>query len=236
MRQIPAPAALIALGCLFSGHVQAASLEVSPLTVSLAPGQTAATIEVTNHGGTPAALQARAFSWSQAGDEDRLAPTQEIILSPPIFTVPEGASQTVRLLFRDSAGSGGERSYRLLLDEVPPASQRTKQLVIALRISLPVIAASAAATTPALQWRTERGPAGQIVLTATNSGRSYDRVGAIEVTLADGSHPKVVPVSSNSYVLPGAQRHWTVQGSVPGERMRLSVTSLAGKSEQTLYP
>src|SRR5688500_9450583 len=112
----PVLAALISLGCLISGEARATSLEISPVMVNLAPGQTATTIEVKNRGGAPAAIHIRAFAWSQAGDVDDLAPTQEVILSPPIFTLAEGASQTIRLLLRGGKGAASERSYRLLLD------------------------------------------------------------------------------------------------------------------------
>ena len=160
IRPTPALAALIFLGCLLSGKIQAASLEISPVMVNLAPGQTATTIEVTNRGGVSTAIQARLYLWTQAGDDDTLAPTQDIILSPPIFTVPAGASQTVRLLLRGGIVAEAERSYRLLLDEVPPANIENRQIDIALRVSLPVIVASASSGPRALQWRAERGPGG----------------------------------------------------------------------------
>src|SRR5579859_5756728 len=106
MRPKPVLASLISLGCLLAPKVEAASLEISPVMVTLAPGQTAATIEVQNRGDSPAAVQARAYSWTQAGDEDALTPTHDIILSPPIFTVAEGTSQTVRLLLRGGSKAG----------------------------------------------------------------------------------------------------------------------------------
>jgi len=237
MRLSPILAALIASGCLLSGKIQAASLEISPVTINLAPGQTTTTVEVKNVGGAPAAIQARAYSWTQAGDDDALNPTQDIIVSPPIFTIPEGASQTLRLLLRVGSGAGGERSYRLLLDEVPPANAGKKQIVITLRVSLPVIAASASSPASTLEWRSERGPGGKTLLTVLNTGHSYDRVGTIDVTLADGSHTKAVPRGKNTYVLAGAQRHWIVQGGgTSAGPLRLSVTTQGGKSEHTLGP
>jgi fimbrial chaperone protein len=238
MRSTAALTSLISLGCLLATKVDAASLEISPVMVTLATGQTAAVIEVQNRGDSATAVQARAYSWTQAGDDDALTPTHDIILSPPIFTLPRGASQTVRLLLRGGGGAGGERSYRLLLDEVPAANAGNKQIVIALRVSLPVIAASASPTPPTLQWRAERGAGGETVLTAVNTGQAYDRVGAIDVTLSDGSHPKVVARGTNTYVLPAAQRHWSVQGSggASAGPLRLSVTTQAGKSVHTLAP
>jgi fimbrial chaperone protein len=238
MRRMLVLAPLIAFGTLPAGRVEAASLEISPVIVSFAPGQTTAAIVVQNRGETPAAVQARAYSWAQAGDEDPLTATRDIILSPPIFTVAAGASQTMRLLLRGGSGAGEERSYRLLLDEVPPVDAQNKQIVMALRVSLPVIVTSASSALPTLQWRMERAPGGQTELTAVNIGKTYDRVSAIEVALADGSHPKAVAQAANTYVLPGAQRHWIVEGSggAPPGPVRLSVTTQAGKSEQILAP
>jgi fimbrial chaperone protein len=239
MRRTTVLVALVSLGCILSGRTLAASLEFSPLFVNLAPGQTTATVEVTNRGGAPAAVQARAFRWTQAGDADTLIPTNDIILSPPIFTVPDGAAQTIRLLLRGGPGAGGERSYRLLLDEVPPANAAKRQVVMAMRVSLPVIVEPAGVppvTLQTLQWRAEHGPDGRTVLTATNTGAAYDKVNAIAVTLADGSHPKLLAGAANAYVLPGAQRHWSLEGRSAGGPLQLSVTSQAGKRELTLTP
>ena len=238
MRRILALATLIALASLTTGQALAASLEISPVVVNLAPGQTSATVEVQNRGGAPVAIQARPFTWAQAADDDVLTPTSEIIISPPIFTIPDGASQTLRLLLRGGAQGPGERDYRLLLDEVPPAGSRNKEIVIALRVSMPVIATPARSVPSILTWRAERAPGNLVVLTAANPGRVYATVSAIDVTLADGSHPAIVRRGKNPYVLPGAQRQWIVQGggAVPGAPLRLSLTTQAGRSDQTLAP
>jgi len=234
MRPEPILAALMSVGCLLSGTAQAAVLEISPVVISLAAGQSATTIEIRNRGDAPAAVQVRAYAWAQAGDEDVLTPTRDIILSPPIFTVPVGGSQTLRLLSRGGAAVAGERSYRLLLDEVPAASQG-QQIVIALRASLPVIIAAASPAPKGLQWRVDRGPGGETVLSATNAGLGYDAVQAIAVTLADGSRRSAVARGKNPYILAGAERHWVVDGHrLPAGGLRLNVTSRNGKSEQTL--
>lgn len=227
------------LGCPLAHQVQAASLQIDPILVSLTDGETATTIEVTNHGGAPSAIQARLYRWTQTGDADALTPTRDIIVSPPIFTVPDGGSQTLRLLLRGGVATGGERTYRLLLDEVPPANvQYRQQIAFTLRVSLPVFVGAVPAVPPRLEWRAERGADGHIVLTASNAGPRYDRVSAVGVTLSDGNHPKAIAQGSNSYVLPGAERHWIVQdrGSGPGGPLRLSVTTLTGKHELILTP
>jgi fimbrial chaperone protein len=206
-----------------------------PVAVHLVPGQTATTIEVTNRGGVAAAIQLRAFAWSQDGDKDLLTPTQDIILSPPIFTLAKDGKQTIRLMIRRGAHAAGERTYRLLIDEVPPVNAKDQQVAIAMRLSLPVIIASAAPTPGALQWRARRGADGQVTLIATNTGRAFERVQSIAVKLADGSDHAVAASGANNYILPGAQRQWVVKtASGAARELRLMVSARSGKSEQVV--
>lgn len=229
----PALAALIGWFCLSSSAAVASSLEISPVSVNLIAGQNVKVIEVRNRGGSAVAIQIRAYAWSQSGNTDILAPTTDVILSPPIFTIPVGASQTIRLLVRAKNGTG-ERSYRLLLDEVPSPGAARNQVGIAFRISLPVIAAAAAPPSRSLEWHARRGPGNQVLVSAANIGNVYDKVHAIAVTLPDGSHPKIVSSGENPYLLAGARRQWAVQGSTPPTTLRLSVTTQAGNSEHVL--
>jgi fimbrial chaperone protein len=235
MRRIAVLAALVFCSGAFPEKARAASLEISPVLINLAPRQTSATIEVLNRGGESVAIQARAFVWSQTGDEDALTPTKDVIVSPPIFTIPEGSSQTIRLLLRNvGAGADGrEHSYRLLLDEVPAPDSDNKQLVVALRLSIPIMAHTVAAVST-LKWRMEHARDGQIVLKAINTGNAYALVSAMEVTLSDGSHPKTMPVGKNPYVLPGAERRWVVEGRSPPGALRLNLTTQVGRTDQTL--
>jgi fimbrial chaperone protein len=230
----PALAVLLWLGCLLSVEANATSLEITPVAIHLVPGQNSTTIEVMNRGGLATAIQLRAYAWSQNGDQDVLVPTHEVILSPPIFTVPSGKTQTIRLLLRRESSAAGQRSYRLLLDEVPSAAAKDRQVMIAMRVSLPVIIASASPKPKSLVWCAKRGAGSQIVLSATNSGNVFDRIYAIAVTLADGSEAKIASTAANSYLLAGAERHWIVQGKGAPRELRLSVTTQAGKSEQVL--
>ncbi|MEA3044994.1 MAG: fimbrial chaperone protein [Sphingomonadales bacterium] len=229
----PALAALIAWCCLPSGVANASSLEISPVSVNLVAGQSTRVIEIRNRGGSSVAIQIRAYAWSQSGNTDVLVPTRDIILSPPIFTIPAGASQTIRLLLRGPGGTG-ERSYRLLLDEVLSPDAQRSQVGIALRISLPVITAAASPPSRSLRWRARRGPGNQILVSAANTGNVYDKVHAIAVTLPDGSHPAIASSGDNPYLLTNAQREWVVQGATPAPTLRLNVTTQAGISEHVL--
>jgi fimbrial chaperone protein len=230
---------MILAGGLAAGKAGASELEVAPVLLNLAPGQTSATMEVRNRDDAPVTIQARPFLWSQTQDDDVLTPTSEMILSPPIFTIPAGATQTVRLLLRGDARieTGRDRNYRLLLDEVPSAHTRNGQVTVTLRMSVPVFATSEGSS-PALTWTAARSPGGEFVLTAANTGRAYVRVNALEATLADGSHPDVTAQGKSPYVLAGAQRRWVLEEPVAAgdSPLRLRVTTHLGTSDVTLSP
>jgi len=236
MRKTLVLAAVALLGGAIAQRGWASSLEVTPVLIALTGGRTAATIELTNRGDAPSAIQARMYRWSQSGDTDALVPTQDLIVSPPIFTIQQAGAQTLRVLLRHAA-AGGEHTYRMLLDEVPTAAGPRRRVSFTVRLSLPVIVDAADAAQPALQWRAQHGPAGQTLLIVSNTGQGYDQVRTIDVTLANGRHVKATAIGGNPYVLPGAERHWIVQDrSGAGGPLHVSVSTLSGKHELTLTP
>src|SRR5689334_2849737 len=84
-------ASLISLLAAPRAHAQ--SLEVAPVRIELAAGQTTTTVTVTNRGTKATGIQARAFAWSQSANDDQLSPTKDVLLSPPIAEVAPGETQ-----------------------------------------------------------------------------------------------------------------------------------------------
>jgi fimbrial chaperone protein len=91
-------------------------------------------------------MQVRVFSWTQSPDDDVLTQTEELVASPPIFSVPDGGAQIVRLVLR-VAPAATEQAFRVMLDEIPAAAQGTA-VVVALRVSLPVFVIPSTARPP----------------------------------------------------------------------------------------
>lgn len=229
--------AMILVGDPVVDKAGGSELEISPVVLNLAPGETSATIEVRNRGAAPVTIQARPFDWSQTTDDDVLTPTSNVILSPPIFTVPAQGVQTLRLLLRGEAvlPSDRDRSYRLLLDEVPAARSDAEQVQMTLRLSLPVFAASGRSA-PALTWTAARDSGGALILTATNTGSGHVRISEVQATLADGSAGQVTARGRSPYVLAGALKHWVLDApdAAPGATVRLRVVTQIGTSDVTL--
>ncbi|WP_165838762.1 fimbrial biogenesis chaperone [Roseicella frigidaeris] len=228
---ILAGAALAMLAALPGGPARAASIEVAPVVIALAPDQRSAVVTLTNRSGEPTAAQLRAFAWRQSATQEELAPTEELLVSPPVFRLAPGASQVVRLVLRPAAAAA-ERSFRLLVDELPPPIPGATGVRMALRLSLPVFAPPPAAPPAALAWRLS--PEGR--LSVTNTGQRHERLTELRLTAADGS---VIPLQAPAtpYVLAGAERHWVLaRAQRPGQAMRLAGRATGGSFEVTLGP
>lgn len=227
---------MLSLGALCAVSASAATLTISPVNVIFESGRTSALLEVKNSELDPVTVQARIYSWSQAGNEDVLAPTADIIISPPIATIAAGGTQTLRLLLRPGAkaDTARERQYRVLLDEIPAAGAGHGRVSFAMRSSIPVFVLTPHRSTPSLSWRATRDGRSAVVITATNSATAHDRIFGLTATLNDGSVHTGVLRGTNAYVLPDAQRQWVVPGEHGTGSIRLTITTRNGKTEQTL--
>ena len=86
-------------------------------------------------------LQARVFLWSQVDNDDKFDQQDELVISPPIVEVKPDAQQIFRVMNRKGKIATGtaERSYRILIDEVPKEdSNQSSQLQFQMRYSLPL--------------------------------------------------------------------------------------------------
>ena len=208
---------------------QAGSFTVRPLRLVLAPGASSASLSLENVGDQPVLVQAEVMAWSQRDGTDVLDPSQDLIVSPPVFTVATGAAQTVRVGLMQPSAAAREVTYRLFLQEVPPPKKPGEQGVdVSLRLSLPVFVLPSGNVAPRLSWRAAKGPHDAIVLSLTNSGSAHVQV--IDCKLYDGNDGLIAQSNLGSYVLPGQTRSWSINPSKPwnGGHIRLTARTDAG--------
>lgn len=219
-----------ALAVTWPSAAVAQAIAIAPVTIALRPGEFTTTVTVTNRGASETAVQVRAFSWDQAVGEDRLDPTHDLLVSPPISKIAAGQTQTVRILLKRPATSK-EDSYRIFFDNIPTALP-ANGVRVALRISVPVFAAPAAPAKAQLSWKAEASAPGEAVLSITNAGLGHAHLADLDVSLADRS--EIRPQGAASlYILPGATIRLRLAGQAaglaPGAALRITVRSEEGE-------
>ena len=235
MLWVTAAAKTAATVALFvAGHtICAQGLSVMPVNVFLSPGQKTATVSVTNSGEKPTSIQIRAYDWSQTKDDDELAASKLVVVSPPLITIAPATTQVVRLILRQSPAGNSEATYRLILDQIPgPNEPGVVQMV--LRLSIPVFAAPAAKAAPRVQFHLERDGE-KLFLVGVNSGQSHEAIRDISVTVSDGRKLNANSKAS-PYVLAGVTRRWELDAAgytpQPGETLKLTAHGITGAIEE----
>jgi fimbrial chaperone protein len=213
-----------ATGMLAARDAAAASLEFEPIVTEASAGAFTSTLDVVNRGGGIARLQLRAFAWSQAAGGDALTQTSAAMLSPPMFTLPEGQRQTVRLVMRTQAAPL-EQAFRILIDEIP--APENGQVRMALRVSLPVFVAGGSGSSD-LQWRAVPDAKG-VIVSVRNTGSRRARIASL--SLGGNGHATIAGqlMDQNPYVLAGGERRWLVPARLrAGERITLTAEHESG--------
>ena len=220
---------------LLASNAQAGTITISPVNIDLKYGQNSAMLQVKNTDSKPTTVQLRVYRWAQTGNEDNLTPAAEFILSPPIATIPVGATQTFRVLLRSGSKLARDAlTFRILLDEIPSVEAPAPQLGFLMRVSIPVFVSPKLPPKPVLSWQATREGNGNILLTVFNAATIYDKIGALEVKTDDGTVLNTFPRGSNNYVLPSSQRQWSVENSKAVSRLHLSIETRTGRTSQVI--
>lgn len=216
------------------GPAWAGSIAVNPVRVNLSATQTTSPLVVRNSGTEPSVVQLQIVSWSQKDGKDVLEPSRDLLATPPIFTVPAGGSQTVRVGLRQRSDARSEGTYRLILQEVPPPPKpEFRGLQMALRLSVPVFIAPAIPPTATLAWEantTSLNSQAGLRISSVNTGNSHVQVLGFKL-FSNGTELPLVAPAETAYVLPGQRREWSLRlTSVPaaGSTVRVEARTDAG--------
>lgn len=203
--------ALLGFMCL-AAPAAATGLQVSPISVTLRAEQNADGLWLSNTGETALHAQVRVFRWTQENGEEKLLPTQELAISPPMLALPPGERQLVRVIRLGPPPQEAEASYRVIVDELPletPAAESGLQFV--LRYSIPVFLP----------------PAGEVPLASALRARLdvSEAKAALEVDNTGNIHAQIADLV---FIDTAGQRHPIASGllgyALPGQRMRWPLT------------
>ncbi|HVV63721.1 MAG TPA: molecular chaperone [Pseudolabrys sp.] len=205
---------LFALSLLGVDGADAASLRVSPVLLDVRSPGAVAGLTLRNDERRPITAQLRVFRWVQDKGTDRLEPTGDVVVSPPIMTLTPQTEYHVRIIRLSRRPADKEESYRLLVDELPDAkSQRSGAITFVVRQSIPIFFGPADAETAGLEWSVARDRHGYRI-TGINRGGKRLRIATLQ--LRDGRGAVVARRNGLvGYVLGHSQMSWRIP-ALPG--------------------
>ncbi|MEE7561399.1 molecular chaperone, partial [Xanthomonas sp. Kuri4-2] len=188
----------------------AASLQLAPTMLSLAPEQNADGLWLSNSGSAPVQVQVRAYRWTQHDGSEDLQPTQDLLISPPMRSLPAGERQLIRVIRAHPAAPAEEVAYRVIVDELPRPEAERSGMQFVLRYSVPVfvLPREPEQPQPDLRARLLRDADGSASLEVSNRGSAHAQIADLR-HVADGS-PRFALNGLVGYVLPGQTMRWSL--------------------------
>lgn len=208
-------AALLAMLALASPWAARAQ-QISPVLVELSGTRRVVSVTVVNRSSQPMAMQSQVLAWEQAEGADRYQPTSDLMVVPPLATVPPGGSQIFRVALR-RAPSTQELSYRLILQDVSAETQPSSNegggasVRLQFRHSLPVFVAAPAKAAGKAQLVPCPGKTAPDCVRVENAGDLHVKVSRL--VAEGGAWRKELPSAT---VLPAAWRQWTFDDAPAG--------------------
>ncbi len=119
----------------------AGTLQVSPTRIDLAARQQSGLLTLTNTGAEAVRIEVTAFTWDQSADgQIVLGETNDLVVFPTLFALAPGETRRVKMGVTAAAGAR-ERSYRVIVAELPPPTADISEVRVLTHMSIPVFQA-----------------------------------------------------------------------------------------------
>lgn len=226
--RLAAACAFLIAGPGLSGAAWAGSFQVNPVHINLPANRLITSLTITNSDDIPVSIRVVTLAWTQVDGLDVHTPTTNIITSPPIFTIPPGETQIVRVGLKSRDGVG---AYRVIFEEIPRQAPADGQVRVALRLDLPLYLLPERSAVTDLAWRAWRDAAGDLFVQGTNAGSLHAQVVQISAETAGAEQ---VLSKEMGVVLPNSARVWKIgkgRGPSLGTPFTLKVRSPSGETQ-----
>ena len=212
--------AAVVAALLVAFSASAGSFSVAPVRLDVKMPRRAVSLEVQNTGELAAQIQVERYLWvADKGGDDVLEPTEDIVATPPIFTLAPGQKQIIRVLVSGNQDPTREATYRVILQETALNDPPPNAVRALLRISMPLFITPSGAK-PKVLWTAERVD-DKWWLVMENTGNAHAQI--LSARLEGG-----VEIKANGYLLPGERRRVAVD-----EPPTAIVVKLDDQQEQT---
>lgn len=198
----------------FSVSCAAGAFAVTPVRLFFTPKDKAVAMTLTNDSDDEIALQADVYQWTQdALGDDKMAQTEDLIVSPPSLRLAPHSKQVIRLGLLVPRDKSRQMTYRLLVREIPEAEKRKDavlQLPIALVLNMPIFVTPSGAQGK-LECSWQSATLGNPGFSCLNTGAAYAQVRSAELR-REGD--LLVKTTHSIYILPGVRRLLSLQAQV----------------------
>lgn len=208
---------------IMAGSLFAASFNVKPTRIFVQALPQSA-LSVKNQGDTEVFIQAELIKWTQAKGLDVYAPARDVIISPPMFKIPPGETQIVRIHSLLTDVSIQERTYRVILQELPDPNPAPDKPAVAtiLRMSVPIFILPEKVDLPQVVWKATRTEAG-LVLRAKNTSNSHIQLTTLKLVDDDGK--VLINQKIFVYILAGQSYKWSLKLKDSWQSSKLEISA-----------
>ncbi|MCH8493132.1 MAG: fimbria/pilus periplasmic chaperone [Idiomarina sp.] len=208
-----------------------------PVRPVIDAGSDATPLWLENRSDKPLTLQIRVLDWEHGEHGQRYALQSAVISSPPLVKLAPGERQLVRLYNRVPVASGQEKSWRVLIDEIPDRTEESSDsdsgVRFQVRYSLPLFAYGPGAINPAslsstalrdlvasnVSWNIANYE-GKPHLYITNHSSFNWRIDSLTIHGKNSGSTRIGE-GLQGYLLPSATRNW----EIPEQEERIQAIS-----------
>lgn len=203
------------------------SIFVSPVVLKLDSKQQIISFSMTNKSDTKMTFQLSAVKWNKMNGIDSTTDTNDLIITPPIVSIPPGAEQVVRVGSRNHAIYPTEASYRILLRQLPGNSSNKyldiknfSTVKVLLSLSIPLFIAPVQEIKN-INWDIKKISNNKLRLKLSNKGNVH--VVISKLALQDASGSVYFSPEATGRVLSGQSQEWELSLKKPLTSKRITV-------------
>lgn len=200
----------VAVYCLATMQAFALGFEVDKVRFNLSLAQPVDSIRVKNtNTGKPVSLQTLLMNWTQVNGEDKYEPTKDLIIAPPVVTVPPNREQIMRIGWRKPGPLKTELAYRVYISELAPIADEKVRIGVMLKLSvgIPIFIAPDSPQT-AYTLTARRGGGNAVTLDMRNTGNVHIQL--LRLDLLDSQEKVVGSYTKPFYILPQQAKNFQV--------------------------
>ncbi len=204
-------AGVLLTAMLFAAPV-VAQISVNPIKLTISARAKSEVIRLNNAGTQLRRFEIQPMKWSQIDGVDKLEPTEDVIVSPPVIALAPNKPQVLRVLRAVAPDATVEKSYRLLINEILPvlSGPATGVPRLSMNMRLPVFFAAIEPAVPDFIAEAKRGVDAEnkpfVVLSIQNKGLTH--IQANQLAKLVGGDENGEPFALFGYALPGASFSW----------------------------